>query len=130
MVATPANWNVDTQDLRARAVDVISAEAVRGHVVTAREAACMLSGVAGFIAQHESVSAMQCAAAALARHELAWVTKLGSLPITDGYVDRNVEMFACVCRGMLAMAGVKNLRAALSYWATESDPASWRALVG
>jgi hypothetical protein len=128
-MAESSKWTVDTQDLRARAVDV-TAGVMSGRVVTAREAACVLSGVAGLISRNESVAAMQRAAADLARYDLAWLTKFGRLPVTNGQVDPNVEMFAVVCRGMLALAGEESLRAALSYWATESDPASWRALVG
>lgn len=125
-----APWDSKTSDLRSRAVAVLRADSV-GEKLSARAAARCLSGVVNMIAHRHGVLPMQRACADLARYEPAWRSSFGFLPTTDdGCVAEPVQMLAMVARGFLALAGVENMRAALAFWASESDPAVWSAVVG
>lgn len=118
----------DLEDLRARAIDVATSPSVRRGQLSAAEAAHCLVGVMSWIQRTNSVGRMQEICADLARFEDAWTSGFGKLPAVDGYVDANMALLATVCRGVIELAGAMNLRAAVSFWATVSDPAEWRKL--
>lgn len=122
-----APWNIETSDLRSRAVAVLRPD-VAGQM-SARTAARCLSGVVNLIAQRWGVLPMHRACADLARHDAAWRTSFAQLP-TDagGHVAEPVQLLAVVARGILSLAGAENMRAALSFWASERDPAIWASV--
>lgn len=123
-------WNPEISDLRELAVAVMRPEA--NGVMSARTAARCLSGVAGLVARTHGVQTMQRAAGAIVRHGLAWQSSFGHLPSFPGDVNAAsaVEMIAVVARGILPIAGVDNMRAALSFWACETDPTIWASVTG
>lgn len=126
---TIPNWKSEIADLRvrARAVTAPSAD-VR---MSARAAAACLSGVIALVSKRWSVDAMQRACADLARHEPAWESSFGRLPHgPNGAVTEPVEMIAVVARGILPLASEDSMRAALAFWASESDPAEWQRVAG
>ncbi len=128
-MTTTQNWKAhDVDDLLARATDVMAAPSVRRGRISASEAAHALAGIASYIQRTSSLEAMQAACAALARHDDAWATSLRTLPSSNGTVDQAVLLLAVVCRGLMEIAGTENVRAALAFWATETDPAVWQRL--
>ncbi len=123
------HWKNGIDDLRARAVEVMAAPARRCNHLQANETAACLAGVVSYVQRTHSLDEAQRACAELVRHDLAWATSFGSLPAErDGRVTEPVLLLAVVCRGLLEVAGAANLRAALSFWATETDPAVWSRL--
>lgn len=126
--ATP--YNHEISDLRERAVAVMRPEAGSA-AMSARTTARCLSGVIGLAARRYGSLPMHQACAALVRHEDAWRSSFGKLPQRQGdAVSEAIEMIAVVARGILPIAGVDNMRAALSFWATETDPAIWTSVIG
>jgi hypothetical protein len=126
---TTAHWKSEIADLRtrARAVTAPSAD-VR---MSARAAAACLSGVIALVSKRWSVDVMQRACAELVRHDAAWKTSFGNLPRgASGAVAEPVEMIAVVARGILPLACEDSMRAALAFWASESDPAEWQRVTG
>lgn len=123
-----AYWRDHLDDLRARAVDVMTSPTVATAKLSAAQAASCLGGVVSYIDRRAGIDAAQRAAAALARHEDAWSSSFGSLPHVNGVVSEHVVLLAVVCRGLLTCAGAVNLRSALSFWACEDDPAVWSRL--
>lgn len=121
------HWKTEISDLRNRARAVLDApkDDLR---LSARAAARCLSGVVGLVARQVSVDAMQRACADLVRCARAWETQLGFLPTVDGKVPGAIEMIAVVARGILPLSGPEAMRDALSFWATENDPAAWQAV--
>ncbi len=122
------NWKTEIADLRtrARAVTAPSSD-VR---MSARAVAACLSGVVALVARRWSVDVMQRACADIARFDAAWQTSFGSLPLVDGRVAEAVEMIAVVARGILPLSSTDAMRAALAFWASESDPAEWQRVTG
>jgi hypothetical protein len=125
MHTTGISWKTYTADLVGLAQDV---RVSRHSGMSSRTAAQCLSGVVSLIAQRFGAARMQAACAELVRFDQAWTTSFGVLPCADGYVAEPIELLATVARGLLPLAGASALRAALSYWATESDPAAWMNL--
>lgn len=127
MMAT--HWKSDLSDLRQRAAFVrIPVPETR---MPARTATRCLSGVIGEVSRRWGTEAMQAACAELVRSELAWSSSLGKLPLQhDGRASEATQLIAVVARGMLELAGVDNMRAALAFWASESDPAVWASIAG
>lgn len=120
-------YNPEISDLRERALSVMRPDVVAS-TMSARTAARCLSGVVGLAARRYSVSAMQRACGDLARFDAAWShSQLPAGP--DGRVSELVEMIAVVARGILPLCGVDAMRAALAFWASESDPAVWTSVV-
>lgn len=121
---TPAN-----ADLIARAA------AVQGPVgsarISARSAARCLWGVMSLVARQTSTKAMQHACASLVRADVAWTSALAVLPVgLDERVSPELEQIAVVARGILPLCDAETMRAALSFWAVESDPAEWQRVAG
>jgi len=121
-------WRDDITDLHARASAVVAAPAAVERM-SARTAARCLSGIVGLIARRWTADEMQYVCAELVRYDRAWLTSLSVLPSSHGRVSEPMQLLAVVARGLLPIAGVENLRAAVSYWASETDPAQWQALV-
>lgn len=106
-------------DLRERAAAVTSP--TDDGIVSARQAAAILSGICRLVAMRFGVDAMQCACA-----DLAQLTPMdfSLLPTAyDGRMPEQLSLIASVARSVRQIAGEETLRAALSFWATENDPA-------
>ena len=84
----------------------------------AKGAACALSGVVRLVATKHGLGVMQrsCANLALSGAHLA----VGPTP------REATEVLAAAADGVAAVAGRDNVRAALAFWACETDPAVWR----
>jgi hypothetical protein len=124
-----SHYSHEISDLRERAVAVMRPDA--SAAMSARTTARCLSGVVGLVARRWGTMAMHQACAALVRHDDAWRSSFGKLPADGtGAVSEAVEMIAVVARGILPIAGTDHMRAALSFWATETDPAIWTSVVG
>lgn len=120
-------WKDDIDDLRDRAQSVTT-EPTDQVSMSARTAAACLSGIVGLIARRWTIDVMQRTCAELARHQIAWESSLGRLPVVNGIVSEPMQLVAVVARSILPLAGVANLRAALSFWASEDDPAVWNTV--
>ena len=120
-------WKDKVDDLRTRAESVICASS-EAPTMSARTAARCLSGICGLISRRWTVDDMQRTCAELARHERAWSTSFGDLPHKNGVVCEATQLLSCVARGLLPLAGVDGVRAALSFWAVETDPAVWQSV--
>lgn len=98
--------------------------------LTARMAARILTGVAAVLsrARRGGQESMRAAFYALAAHAPAWSSEspLHALPTVDGYADPDVVLIAAVASGMVPDFGLHNVRAAVAFWATETDPAIWQ----
>lgn len=122
-----SSWRTNIEDLRARARDV--AMPTNRQAIEARTIAQCMSGVIGLATRRFTLEVTQAACAELARNARAWETRLGDLPRgIDGRVTPAVELIAAAARGFYPLAGSDALRAALSFWAAESDPAVWMSL--
>jgi hypothetical protein len=115
-------WKDNVDDLRKKAVEVTAPSAASSSV-SARQAAAILSGICALIARRWTVDEMQRTCAALARQEPFAFGRLPAEP--NGLVSEPMALLASVARAVLPLAGATNLRAALSFWATEEDPAVW-----
>lgn len=114
--------NHDLSDLKDMARAVEAPSPCPPPPITARHAAWILTGAVRFVAATFGPASMQNACADLARCDLAWRTSLGTLPRRhDGSVDQSVQLIAAAAAGLLGIAGVRNTRAALSFWACEND---------
>lgn len=124
------NWKAEIVKLRDNAHAVIvHAPAPQG--LGAREVARVLSGVTSVIARRHGVEAMQRACAELVLDPTAIASGLAVLPRgLDGVLDPAVEMIGVVSRGLLHGSSTDAVRAALSFWACESDPSVWQEVVG
>lgn len=122
------HWKNEVADLRCRAADVTSGADSR---MSARTVARCLYGVISHVERMSSKDTMQRACAELVRCDAAWATRFRMLPRgLVGDVEQAVQLIVVVARGMLEVAGVDAMRAALSFWATEEDPAVWQDVVG
>jgi len=132
MMAT--HWKHDITDLRSRAAAVMtcaeSAVSILGAgAMSARTAAAVLAGIVGLVSRKWSTDVMQESCAGLVRHDAAWAQSFVELPAgIDGRVTEATQLIGCVARSLLPIAGAENLRAALAFWASESDPAVWNEI--
>jgi hypothetical protein len=128
MQNTNCHWKTETSDLRARAADVaIGGASPR---MSARTAARCLSGVVSHVDRQWSRDVMQRACAELVRCDATWSTSFRVLPSrVDTDLTSAVELIAVVSRGILPLAGVEAMRAALAFWATEEDPSVWVSMI-
>jgi len=86
-------------------------------------AACAISGIVRLVATKHGLEVMQRSCAKLA----LLGTPRGPAP---GHgVGDPTEMLAAAADGLAAVAGRANARAALAFWACETDPAVWRDVV-
>lgn len=122
--------NDEMDDLLALGADVLaSAPASQRPSMTAREAARALVGVVGWLSKRRGVLEMQETMASLARTAGAWAPErpFCVLPTTtSGLVAEDVALVASVCSGLAPLFGLRVLRSAVAFWATETDPAIWR----
>jgi len=127
------HWKLAADDLRARAQSVLNPVAAqRPGEISSRTAARVLSGIIGHVVRTWGVDVMQSACAQLARNEPTWDLgrpNLVSLPLENGEVTEPVKLIALVAHGILPLAGAKNVRDALSFWATEDDSGVWTRIV-
>jgi len=89
--------------------------------MSARTAAQCLSGAVRLLGMQYGIDQMRTACGAIVAHESAWSTSLRSLPNGDG---APVLALAIIARGVLPLAGPENTRAALAFWACETDAAT------
>lgn len=123
-----AHWRHDISDLRARAAAVMTM-GMGGYTLSARSAAAVLAGIVGHISRKWSADLMQETCAEIVRHEMAWKTSFGNLPVdVSGGVTEATQLLSVVARGLLPLSGADNLRAALAFWASETDPAVWNQI--
>lgn len=120
-------WKDKIDDLRERAGAVAAAPV--DAKMSARTAAACLSGIVSLISRRWTTDVMQRTCAEIVRHEATWSSSFGMLPQVNGSVSEPVQLLAVVARSLLPIAGADNLRAALSFWASEDDPAAWLAVV-
>lgn len=119
------------EELVALAIEVsASAPAPARATLTARQAARVLTGVAGWLSHgHGGAAGMRETFAELASHADSWLPErpFRSLPLRyDGKVSAELALLASVCSGMVADFGLRALRSAVAFWATETDPQIWR----
>ncbi len=86
-----------------------------------RGAATALSGVIRLVVIHAGQDVMQRACARLARSRVGWTDLTG-----DARLDHAAALLVAAAEGVAAIAGYDNVRAALAFWACETDPAVWR----
>lgn len=120
------HWKDDIADLKNRAAAVMAAPDDRARM-SARTAAAVLAGICGLISRRWTTDHMQRTCAELARCEEAWASSFGRVPVDakSRLVTEATQLLAAVARALLPLAGAENLRAALSFWASEDDPAVW-----
>jgi hypothetical protein len=95
-----------------------------GDHMSAGAAAQCLSGPARLLAMQYGADAMRRACADLVAHVPAWESSLRALPHAHGGLETQVlGALAVLVRGVLPLAGVANTRAALAFWACETDAA-------
>lgn len=95
--------------------------------MTARQAARVLTGIAAWITQRSRGGAEQMRHAfyTLAAHDKAWTSEFKHLPNAGGVVDEHVVLLAVLCSSMIPDFGLRNVRSAVAFWATETDPSVW-----
>lgn len=126
---THRHWKTEISDLRSRAAEVTTVGVETP--MSARTAARCLSGVIGHVVNMAGRDTMQLACAELVRFDQVWKTNFRMLPrVIGGDLAQAIELIAVVSRGILALSGGESLRAALSFWATEEDPAVWQRVTG
>lgn len=127
---TALYWKDQIADLKDRAALVMAQPASLPGLMTARTAAAVLSGICGLIGRRWTVDEMQKTCAELVRYEPAWATSFGRLPADRaGVVSEPTQLLAVVARSILPLSGPDHLRAALAFWASEDDPATWNQIV-
>lgn len=128
-----AHWKTQIADLQTRALAVKQGTCAP---ITARSAASCLFGIVSFLSGRYGTDAVQRACADLARCDLAWARRSAALPLGalprghDGAVPELITAIAACARGILPLAGVDNVRAAVAFWASEDDRTVWQSVVG
>lgn len=127
---TPAtHWKTQAADLHRLAQSVHDVP-VGTERMSARTCARCLSGIVSLVSRRWSVDLMQATCAELVRHDDAWGTTMVSLPVGErGESTEATQLIAVVARALIPVAGAANVRAALSFWATEDSPTAWTAIV-
>lgn len=121
MHTVPA-WRSEIPDLRCHASAVHDPDVPSS--ISARATARCLVGVVQLLVGRFGTDEMRRACAALACDATAMTTKLVELPRgATGAVDESILILGSIARGILPLAGVANLRSALSFWASERDAA-------
>lgn len=121
-----ATWKNEIGDIRHLAVEATLDDAAFDHggeTLSARSTTKALSGAVAYVANRYGRDAMQRACVDLVRHQASWRTSFGKLPIShQGTAPEPIAVIAALCRGILPLAGARNLKSALSFWASEDDP--------
>jgi hypothetical protein len=129
MSTANAYWKDEINDLRARA-SVVTAGPAALERLSARTCARCLMGVISLISRRWTTDMMQRTCAELVRFDAAWGSSFGRLPIdASGTPSEPMQLLAVVARSLLPLAGADNVRAALSFWATEDDVGAWTSVV-
>ncbi len=96
-----------------------------------RAVARCLSGVVSLVSRQWSVYEMQRVCAQLVRDASVWSSGFAVLPRErDGRINPALEQVAVIARGILPSCDVDAMKAALAFWAVESDPAVWQRVSG
>lgn len=114
-------WKNEAGDLRALARSVYDqpADQVR---MSPRAAAAIMLGIVRMVVERFGQDVMQRSCADLARHQLAWSSKMGALPRDDsGRTPEPILLLAAAARGIATVAGTEAARAAVAFWACEDD---------
>lgn len=128
MMPAAAYWKTQIDDLRDRA-SVVTSGPVAAERLSARTCAKCLLGIASLISRRWTVDTMQRTCAELVRFDDAWTTSFGRLPLEkNGIPSEPMQLLTVVARSLLPIAGAENVRAALSFWATEDDVGVWTSL--
>lgn len=128
MTAAVNYWKSKIDDLRDRA-QVVTSGPVASERLSARTCAKCLVGIVSLISRRWTVDDMQRTCAELARFDDAWTTSFGRLPLErNGLPSEPMQLLVVVARSLLPIAGPDNVRAALSFWATEDDVGVWTSL--
>lgn len=119
-----------SKELVALATEVTTSVSSPATSRSARDAARALIGVAGWISRAKSLPAMQKAMGDLAAYAPAWdaAAPLRALPVVHGRTDEAVVAIAAVTSSLVPFFGAKSLRAAMAFWATETDASVWQAM--
>jgi len=132
MSTQPFHKHDERDDLLALGSDVMASPASSSlAVLTARDAARALVGVAGWVSRRVGVDGMQERMGMLVRHAGAWTAEgcLHDIPVQyDGRVDEHLALIAVVASGLWTLFGPSKLRSAMAFWATERDSAVWQQL--
>lgn len=110
----------DLNHLRCLAAPVNQPQPTKA-MLGARGAATALSGVIRLVVVHAGHDVMQRACAKLARSRVGWTDLTG-----DVHLDHAAAVLVAAADGVAAVSGYDNVRAALAFWACETDPAVWR----
>lgn len=123
------HWKDDIADLKNRAAAVLAAPDDSARM-SARTAAAVLAGICGLISRRWTQDHMQRTCAELVRFDDAWISSFRILPVDpkSRLVTEATQLLSAVARALIPLAGVDNLRAALSFWASEDDPAVWTTI--
>jgi hypothetical protein len=126
--AAHVHWKSKIDDLRDLAASVMDTPAAAERL-SARTCARCLMGVVSLISRRWTVDDMQRTCAELVRFDDAWTTSFGRVPLErNGMPSEQTQLLVVVARALLPLAGADHVRAALSFWATESDPGVWTSL--
>lgn len=107
----------DLHDLRHLAAPV-NQPCVAPLQLGARGVAAALSGVVRLVANQYGHGAMRRACASLALHRATWADWART--------DPAARTLVAAAEGLLKVAGLNNVSAALAFWSCETDPAVWR----
>lgn len=121
-------WKDDIDDLRSRA-SVVTSTPAAAEKLSARTCARCMMGVISLVSRRWTSDLMQRTCAELVRDDLVWESSFGRLPMVNGLVSEPIQLIAVVARSLLPIAGADNVRAALSFWATEDDVGVWTSVL-
>ncbi len=100
---------------------------------SAADAAQALAGLAAWVGHRRGSARMREVMTELVRHTDAWRVRerpFQSLPaLPNGRVDEDVVLVASVVCSLVRTFGLVNLRAAMAFWAVETDPAAHQRVV-
>lgn len=100
--------------------------------MTARQAARVLTGLAAWMTRrrHGGSEGMRQVFYALVTHAPAWEGPLFTkLPTSDGRrVDEDIVLLGVMCSSLVPDFGLANVKAAVAFWATETDPEIWKTV--
>jgi hypothetical protein len=118
------HWKNDIPDVRSLATSVSPGFIARVPIgmLNANDTAAAIAGAMAYVATRFGFDAMQRSCVEIVRCKAAWSTSFGVMPIDEtGRTPEAIALIAGLCRGLLPMAGASNMKAALSFWACESD---------
>lgn len=115
----------EINELRKRAQAVIANEP-GGNRLSPRATARCLSGIVRLAATKHGTDTMRRSCANLVADPHAW----WPLEADPTEVGKATQMIVTAASGLLSLAGMDGMRAALAFWASETDPAEWQRVTG